>query len=157
LSVRSLAVALRAIAVVVSGCRDRPPREIRNSIRVVEPEEVLTLESRLKLPRGAWPLEEYDRHYTAATLVSGTASAPREVDAIVGVLLHRQTWSIDVGRPGASPVVVVPNAFIVTDLDSLPHVDDGGCAVITLAFNRTTKRFVRLASESRAVACNGRF
>lgn len=117
---------------------------------VVSDETIRTIESRIEMPPGARPLEEYDRFYSGGRL-SGR-------EGVQGVLLLRETFT-HVSRGEMAPVEGMANVYRA-DADSMPLVADGGCSVVTLYFDLASQEFVELHREGLSVeraraVCNG--
>lgn len=117
---------------------------------VVTDETIRAIESRIEMPPGARPIEEYDRYY------SGVRLSGRE--GVQGVLLLRRSFE-HVNRGDMAPVEGMANIYR-GDADSMPLVADGGCSVVTLYFDLAAQEFVELHREGLSVeraraVCNG--
>lgn len=117
---------------------------------VVSDEAIRTIESRIEMPPGARPLEEYDRYYSSVRL------SARE--GVQGVLLLRRSFA-NVTRGAMAPVDGMTNVYRGV-ADSMPLVADGGCSVVTLYFDLASQEFVELHREGLSIeraraVCNG--
>lgn len=98
------------------------------------------------MPRGARPLNAYDRYYSSEQMNG------REV--LVGVFLLRSAFET---RSGAEAVGGIPNAFTIA---RRPRIADGGCSVVTIYFDQVTQRLLPIQidgadAERELAVCNG--
>lgn len=127
------------------------PAAAQSSSELVAPETIAAIESRVRMPRGAAALEEYDRYYA----IDRSAG----LDLVRGVFLLRSTFG-DVERAGMAPLLERANVYrgMVPDL---PVVADGGCAVVSVVFDARSLRFLEIERDPRdhltaPAVCNGR-
>jgi hypothetical protein len=101
--------------------------EVVSAQKVPNLQTIASLETGLRLPKGAKPLASYDR-YHAYTVVDGRTM-------IAGTLIGTRS-----GLPG--------KISLLSDLRQAPIVMDGGCNVIHLWWDPKT-------AHISAIACNG--
>ena len=92
---------------------------------VPDADVIAVLERTIKLPAGATTLEHYNRYYTGV-IESG----------------HRKLVATYVGEDGRGKIMVVDS------VSALPGILDGGCGVISVEYDVTDHRFLK-------VLCNG--
>ena len=113
------------------------------------------IESKLQLPKGARPLEEYARYYTDDDRghVIGVYVIPMNDDLRPGDKCEELTANLsshEVPCEPFKPDWAMPDGQRrwVPDQSHLPVIDDGGCGIVTVEFDRTR------STVTQAV-CNG--
>lgn len=96
------------------------------------------------MPADAAPISSYDRYYAPGVFEK------REV--IVGVFLKRPAR-----LRGGTLVPGFLSAY-QTSVEKLPRINGGGCTVITVYFDLTSGRFIKLpvkGKDPQTAVCNG--
>ena len=119
-------VIVACAGVLVSGCSQVPLS--------AEETLIVEIERSVVLPKGAFPLESYDRYYARGELGKEIENG----EIISGVYLRR---SFDPGQARTT-------AHHLVDLSELPMFFDGGCDLVNVRYDTATKRVL-------AVFCNG--
>jgi hypothetical protein len=114
------------------------------STKQISSETIQALEQQVIMPADAAPLSSYDRYYAPGIF--------EKRDVIVGVLLKRPSRV----RDGAQPVPGFLSAFTTT-VEKLPRIKGGSCTVVTLYFDLTDGRFIKLpvkGKDPQVAVCN---
>jgi hypothetical protein len=144
----SVQLWLAAAATALAACASIEPQP--SSATVLFEDTIGHLEGRVVMPDEAQPLAAYDRYY------ANDRVGDREV--IRGVYLLHSSFG-DVARDGMAPVAHRAGVFR-GNVEYLPVVADGGCALISVYFDIKLYDFLMLHEEGSnqlpsPATCNG--
>lgn len=149
-ALNALRVALCGLALMActSPAVEAPP-SLHPVVTEVHVDTISYIEARVTMPRGAEPLEAYDRYYAMKRI--------NDRNVVHGVFLLRHSFG-DIDRAGME-AVPIPNVYRGAP-DDLPVVADGGCAVVTVYFDTLSFLFWQLEADPRdhltaPAICNG--
>ena len=96
------------------------------------------IESQMVMPECAAPMEAYDRYYFFPK--PGVFSRP----VVEGAFRKRMPWHRTPGDAMATSSI--PGAYVTTS-EGAPHMNDGGCAFVTVVFDLTERKLIKLKRE----------
>lgn len=99
---------------------------------------VRLIESQMVMPECAAPMEAYDRYYFFPK--PGVFSRP----VVEGAFRKRMPWHRTPGDAMATSSI--PGAYVTTS-EGAPHMNDGGCAFVTVVFDLTERKLIKLKRE----------
>ncbi len=144
------------LAIAVLGCATAPSAEtpqtpLHPTTSEVHPDTIAYFEPLITMPRGAQPLEAYDRYYAMERI--------NDRNIVRGVFLVRSSFG-GVDRAGMTQLAEGSNIYRGAPND-LPTIADGGCGVITIFFDTVSSQFLQIETDPRdhltaSAVCNGR-
>lgn len=121
----SRVVLIAALVSTLPACQPQTPPSSATSAANRETALVDEIESQVAMPKGSGPLKDYARFY---------AEAP--AGKIVGLYIRGGNGNLPSG------------ARRWVRFEALPSIDDGGCSVVNIVFDLTTRKVEQ-------VVCNG--
>ncbi|MCC6920643.1 MAG: hypothetical protein IT548_15710 [Alphaproteobacteria bacterium] len=141
----------RMRALLLAGCLGTAVGSAAEPARYPDETTIRLIESQMVMPKGADPLEQYDRYY----FFPESGRYAREI--VEGRYVLRDGHAAL--REGAVAIPAVPGAYVVRDGQE-PVIADGGCGVVTIVFLIEARRLARLKEEGEEPGqygvCNGR-
>lgn len=146
------------VAFALLGCATAPkaetlqtPSSLHSPVSEVHSDTIAYFEPLIMMPRGARPLEAYDRYYAMERI--------NDRNIVRGVLLLRSSFG-GVERQGMTQLAEGSNIYWGEPTD-LPMIADGGCGVITVFFDTVSSQFLQIENDPRdhliaPAVCNGR-
>jgi len=138
-------------ALTLAACASAPePPSLHAPASEVHADTISHIEARISMPRGAQPLEAYDRYYAVERI--------DDRNIVKGVFLLRSAFG-DVDRAGLEPLTDRAHVYRGAAAN-MPAVADGGCAVVTTYFDTQSSHFLQLEADPRdhltaPAVCNG--
>ncbi len=114
------------------------------STKEITSDTVQALEKQVIMPADAAPISSYERYYAPGVF--------EKRDVIVGVFLKRPSRK----RDGAVAVPGFLSAYTTT-VEKLPRIKGGSCTVVTIYFDVTNGRFIKLpvkGKDPQPAVCN---